>query len=77
MTTAAVKKVLTQISKIEAELQLLKKTVVQTSLKEDNNDWIETPRGKKFLTARVKTARKEIAQGKTVTAEELRKELGL
>ncbi len=76
MTTVAVKKVLSRISKIETELYLLKKTLMEeTQQKED--DWLYEKPIVNLLKKRVQQARKEFREGKTISADEFRKTLGV
>ena len=76
MTTIAVKKVLSSITKIETELSLLKKSLLETTI-DDNDDWLYEKPIVNLLEKRVKQARKEFREGKTISANAPRKELGI
>ena len=76
MTTIAVKKVLSSITKIETELSLLKKSLLETTI-DDNDDWLYEKPIVNLLEKRVKQARKEFREGKTISSNALRKELGI
>lgn len=76
MTTIVVKKVLSRITKIETELYLLKKSLLET-LADKNDDWLYEKPMVTLLKKRVKQARKEYREGKTISTDVLRKELGI
>jgi len=66
MTTVLVKKVLSKITKIETELYLLKKSLLET-VADDNDDWLYEKPMVNLLKKRIKQARKEYREGKTIS----------